>query len=119
MTIAAGQRVRIARRNFSSVSTIIEFGAEPIQPGDRVSGTVERLGSRWILGRTHTQTPLLGVNRVHKAFWDTLFDVYVTPDIDVEITTPRSSLRLPVVVIVLAVAVVLTAVAVALRVIGG
>lgn len=91
--VRAGERVLIARRRFNSIPSVIEFTAEPLDPHNRVAGTVERVGSRWVLGRTTEQYPLETVNRVHKGYWDTFFDIYVTPAIDVLLELPRFSMR--------------------------
>jgi hypothetical protein len=117
-TIDAGRRVRVARRRFNSVPSEFEFTVDPVRLGDRVSGTVERVGSRWILGRTVDRFPLEPVVRIHKGFWDTLFDVYVTPDVDVNVTAHRATLRSRVLVIGLVAIVIAAAVTIALTIAG-
>jgi hypothetical protein len=118
ITIDAGQRVRVIRRRFNSVPSLFEFAADAARPGETVSGIVERVGSRWILGRTVDRFPLEPVVRIHKGFWDTLFDVYVTPDVDVNVTAHRATLRSRVLVIGLVAIVIAAAVTIALTIAG-
>lgn len=81
-----------------------------------VSGAVERVGSRWIFGRTTSIAPLRGFNSVRKGFWDTLFEVYVTSDSPVAVTLTRPALRSRVLVGALALFVVAVAAATVLLV---
>jgi hypothetical protein len=119
ITIDAGQRVRVIRRRFNSVPSLFEFAVDAARPGETVSGIVERVGSRWILSRTRDTLPLEPVVGIHKGFWDTLFDVYVTPNVDVVVTAPHASLRSRVLVIgvvaIVMIAVVMIALSVASR----
>lgn len=106
ITIAAGERTRVFRRRFSSLPEEIEFTSSS------AGGTVERVGSRWILGRTHSEQPLAGTNRVQKGYWDTIFEVFVTPAQPVVVTVHRPKLRWFVPILALAVGVAVIAVVV-------
>ena len=79
-----------------------------------MAGTIERVGSRWILGRTHETVGLAAQNVVKKGYWDTFFEVFVTPDraVTVSIARPRLAKRLLIGALVLAV--VITAIVLAL-----
>lgn len=104
-------RTRVIRRGFSSLPQVFEFTASAEQGGE-VSGTVERVGSRWILGRTNTSFPLRSHNEVRKGYWDTIFEVFVTSDtaIRVAVTRPRLTHRLLIGTLVAAVVVAAAAV---------
>ena len=86
IVIAPGVRTRIFRRRFSSLPQTIRFGA------DRPGGTVERVGSKWILGRTESTSPLQSHNEVRKGYWDTFFEIFVTPEHDTLVTIARPRL---------------------------
>lgn len=107
ITIPAGQRTLIYRRRFSSIPQQVEFTATA------AGGTVERVGSRWILGRTHDSVPLVEHNSVRKGYWDTFFEIFVTPDREVTVTVPRARMLRRVVIGALAVSVVVIAVVLA------
>lgn len=108
IAIPAGQRTLVYRRRFSSIPQEIEFTSSS------AGGTVERVGSRWILGRTRSEQPLAAVNRVRKGYWDTFFEVFVTPTQHVEVLVQRPRMRRFALVLALAVAVALVAVVVAM-----
>ena len=110
ITIAAGERTRVFRRRFSSLPEEIEFTSSS------AGGTVERIGSRWILGRTRTEQPLAATNRLHKGYWDTFFEVFVTPLHPVVVTVRRPRLRR--VLLILALVAVVAAIAVAVAAAG-
>jgi hypothetical protein len=118
ITIDAGQRTRVIRRRFNSVPSLFEFTVDAARPGETVSGIVERVGSRWILGRTRDTLPLEPLVGIHKGFWDTLFDVYVTPAVDVVVTAPQASLRSRRLIIGVAAIITIVAVTIALSVAG-
>lgn len=106
ITIPAGQRKLVYRRRFSSLPQEIEFTSTS------AGGTVERVGSRWILGRTRSEQPLAAANRVQKGYWDTFFEVFVTPAQPVVVTVLRPRLRRAVLILALAVGVAIVAVVV-------
>ncbi len=108
ITIPAGQRTLVYRRRFSSIPQQIEFTSS--SPG----GTVERVGSRWILGRTHESLPLAERNSVRKGYWDTFFEIFVTPEREVTVTVPRARLLRRVLIGSLVAAVIVIAVVVTL-----
>jgi hypothetical protein len=114
--IAAGERTRVFRRSFSSLPQEIEFTAAPRNPGEPVSGTVERVGSRWVLGRTRGKQPLAPHNRVRKGYWDTFFEVFVTPMQPVILTVERPRLRR--VLLIAALVVLVAAIAVVVMALG-
>ncbi len=91
---------------------MFEFSAAAVS-GGAVTGTIERVGSRWILGRTHSSSPLLAQNEVRKGYWDTFFEVFVTANIPVTVVVPRARLSHRMLIGVLAVAVIAAAAAVA------
>jgi hypothetical protein len=108
ITIPAGQRTLVYRRRFSSIPQEIEFTSSS------AGGTVERVGSRWILGRTHREQPLAVANRVRKGYWDTFFEVFVTPAQPVVVTVPRPRMRGVLLIAALVVLVVAIAVVIAM-----
>jgi len=112
LTIPAGKRTLVFRRRFSSIPQDIEFTAAAAD-GRSPQGTVERIGSRWILGRTATEQPLAQVNRLRKGYWDTFFEVFVTPVESVEVTVSRPRMRRAVLILALVLVVGVIAVVVA------
>lgn len=106
ITIPAGQRTVVYRRRFSSIPQEVSFSAS----GSSVTGTVERVGSRWILGRTNESFPLGTHNTVRKGYWDTFFEVFVTPDREVTVTVPRARMMRRLLITALALSVILIAV---------
>jgi hypothetical protein len=111
ISIPAGQCTLVFRRRFSSLPQEIEFTAES---DGVVSGKVERVGSRWILGRTQQTFALAAHNIVHKGYWDTFFEVFVTPDPAVTISIARPHLVRRLLITTLVLAVIVTAVVFAL-----
>ena len=108
ITIPSGQRTLVYRRRFSSIPQEIEFTSSS------AGGTVERVGSRWIFGRTRSEQPLAAANRVRKGYWDTFFEVFVTPLQPVVVTMQRPRMRrvwliLALVVLVAAIAIIVAA----------
>jgi hypothetical protein len=92
ITAPAGERTLVFRRRFSSLPLEVEFESAT-EAGGPPSGTVERVGSRWILGRTTSTIPLSSINRLRKGFWDTFFDIYVIPAEPVTLMVTRPALR--------------------------
>jgi len=109
LAISAGARTRLFRRRFSSLPQTIKFDA------DESGGVVERVGSRWIMGRTRSTSPLQLHNEVHKGYWDTFFDIYVTPDRPVRVTIDRPRLARRLLITSLALVVVAIAAALAFK----
>ena len=60
ITAPAGERTLVFRRRFSSLPLEVEFESAT-EAGGPPSGTVERVGSRWILGRTTSTIPLSSI----------------------------------------------------------
>jgi hypothetical protein len=81
--IPGGVRTLVFRRRFSSIPQTIRFEADP------AGGTIERIGSKWVLGRTRSTQPLQTSNEISKGYWDTFFEIYVTPDRPVRLTIDR------------------------------
>ena len=88
--IKAGERKRIIRKFSSSVATAYQFSADPVDNSGDVAGIIEVKGSRWLFSKPVETQDLQRQNSVHKGMWDTFYSVYVVPDVDVNITFPRS-----------------------------
>ena len=86
--LRAGERVRVLHRFSSSIPQTFTFGVEPLE-GTMVSGTVEVCGSRWLRRTDPVVLPLAATVVVNKGFWDTIWEVFVTPDQDVQVTVHR------------------------------
>ncbi len=108
ITLEPGVRTLVFRRRFSSLPQVFEFSAAAVNGGS-VAGTIERVGSRWILGRTHSSSPLLVQNEVRKGYWDTFFEVFVTAAVPVQVVVPRARLSHRVLIGALVVAVIVAA----------
>ena len=89
--IAAGCKTRIIRRQFSSLVTTYTFDVAPVIQTNHLVGTVEIKGSNWIFPKPVQRMPLQPSNLVTAGFWDTLFSVYVFPEVDVVISLPSKS----------------------------
>jgi hypothetical protein len=85
---AAGERTLIVRRRFSSIPLVFDINVTSAE-GGLPTGSLEKVGSRWIFGRTRELIPLAARHRIAKGFWDTLFDVYLIPDRAVAVTVAR------------------------------
>jgi hypothetical protein len=109
ITIDPGQRALVFRRRFSSLPQTIQFNATP------AGGIVERIGSRWILGRTRSVMPLQVHHELRKGYWDTFFEIYVTPDQAVRVTVARPRLERRLLIGALATFVIAVAAAMAIR----
>ena len=110
--IKAGQRTRIISKFSGSIPTDFKFSAAATNGSSTVSGRVEVKGSNWIFPKPAISQPLSQDNLVRKGAWDSFFNVYITPDVDVRIEVPKSSMILHWIIIVLAISVVFAAVAV-------
>jgi hypothetical protein len=90
---AAGERVRVIRRAFSSVPMDYRFEARAARPGQALAGTVEVRKSRWIIPGSIVALPLQASNLVQAGFWDTFVSVDVVPAVDAVITIEGKSIR--------------------------
>jgi hypothetical protein len=109
--VAAGSRVSVVRRAFSSVPMDYSFSARAATPGQTVSGTVEIRKSRWIIPGSPTTRPLQENNVVSAGLWNTFMSVDVVPDVDVVIATEGRRIRNLRTILLLAVVVVAIAAA--------
>lgn len=91
VTVRAGERAKVMTKNFSSLDMTYRFRADPVDPADVVSGTVEMKGSNWMFPKPVTHQPLERDNEVQKGIWDTFYSVHVVPDCDVTITRAATS----------------------------
>jgi len=91
--VKAGERKRIIRLISNSMQAKYNFVAEPIAPGQFLSGRVEVHGSRWLFPKPVKMQELVTDNTVDKGMWDTVYRVYVVPDCDVKIMFIDSRLR--------------------------
>ena len=106
---AAGERVAVIRRAFSSVPVDYRFGARAAKPGQVLSGTVQVRKSRWILPGAPTTQPLQPENTVSAGFWNTFMSVDVIPAVDVVIAIDGKTLRHGTTILVIAVLIVTVA----------
>ena len=90
---AAGERVKVVRRAFSSVPMDYRFSARAARPGEALAGTVELKKSRWILPGSLASFPLQERNVVKAGFWDTFMSVDVIPAVEAVITVEARSVR--------------------------
>lgn len=90
---AAGSRVAVVRRAFSSVPIDYLFSARAAAAGQTVSGAVEIRKSRWIIPGAPMTLPLQEHNVVSAGLWNTFMSVDVVPDVDVVITTEGRRVR--------------------------
>ncbi len=92
LEIKAGERKRIIRKFSSSIVATYKFSAEPVNPSEDISGTVEIKGSNWLFPKPAETQELQQQNSVEKGMWDTFYSVFVTPDVDVNISMPKSGI---------------------------
>ena len=113
--IKANQRKKIISKFSNSIATSYSFSAENPNT-QQFSGQIEIKGSNWIFPKPSVYQPLKADNLVSKGMWDTFFNVYVTPDRDIQITMKPSTInRLP---LYLAAIAVIVATAASIMVIG-
>ena len=112
--VAAGQRVAVIRRAFSSVPVDYRFSARAGKPGQTISGTIEVRKSRWVLPGAPSTQPLQAANVVSAGFWNTFMSVDVVPEVDATIAIEGTSLRNARLLLVLCTVVVVAAVAILL-----
>ncbi len=91
--VAAGQRVRVVSRAFSSVPLDYSFSARAAAPGQAVSGQLEIRKSSWIIPGAVEKVPLRENNTVSAGMWNTFMSVDAVPDVDVVITTGQRGMR--------------------------
>jgi hypothetical protein len=94
-TVPAGQRTRVFRRFSSSLIQSITIDAEPAQGHGIVSGTLEVRGSRWLFTKPPETYDQLHTQTVAKGYWDTRYEIYVTPRTDMRISGHRPRLGRP------------------------
>ena len=90
LEIKAGERTRIIHKFSNSLPMTYKFNAKPIVGGDEVSGLVEVQGSSWIFPKKASTQELRASNSVEKSVWDSMYSVYVTPNVDVEVSLGKS-----------------------------
>ena len=112
--IKAGERKRVLRKFSNSMAMTYNFSAEPINPDQEVSGTVEINGSNWIFPGKPVHQKLVAENAAVKGMWNSFYSVFVTPDVDVRVTFARSSLKAPLILALLVSVVIIAAVSVIL-----
>ena len=110
---AAGRRVAVIRRAFSSVPMDYSFSVTAAIPGETVSGTIEIRKSHWIIPGSPGTLPLQENNVVSAGLWNTFMSVDVIPDVDVVISTGGWSIRNLRTILLLAVVVVVITAAMA------
>ncbi len=86
VSMKAGERKRVVYRFSNSLQETYHFTATPVNPTDNVSGLVEISGSNWLFPKPSITQDLMSENSVSKGAWDTLYSVYVVPDVDVNIS---------------------------------
>jgi hypothetical protein len=91
--VAAGQRMAVVRRAFSSVPVDYRFDARAERSGEALAGVVEVRKSQWIVPGTPVQHPLEASNVVSAGMWNTFMSVDVVPAIDAIITLERRRIR--------------------------
>ena len=109
---AAGERVRVIQRAFSSVPMDYRFHARPEKPGETLAGTIEVRKSRWILPGSPVTRPLEASNLVQAGFWNTFLSVYVVPGVDAVVEVEGSSVRHLPTILLISIAVVIVAAAI-------
>ncbi len=91
-TALKGERTKILSSFSNSLDMTYRFRVEPRTPGERISGTVEIRGSNWLFPKSPLTQPLQQNCEVHKGVWDTLYSVYVEPNVDVTVTRTGTSI---------------------------
>ena len=112
--IKACERKRVLRKFSNSMPMTYRFSAEPINPEEEVSGTVEIKGSNWIFPGKPVHQELATENVAVKGMWNSIYSVFVTPDVDVRVKFERSSLKAPLILALLVSVVIVAAVSVIL-----
>ena len=90
---AAGQRVPVIRRAFSSMPIDYRFSARAAVTSESLGGMVEIRKSRWILPGAPVKLPLQASNMVSAGFWNTFVSVDVVPEVDAIVTVEGPSIR--------------------------
>ena len=110
--ISSGERRRIVRRWSNSIPGDYSFTAEPANPGQPISGTVEVIASKFPWKTEPTTNPLQPENTIHKKWWDSYFWIYVIPRVDAVITVEDARMTSKLLIGSLVVLIVLAALAV-------
>ncbi len=84
--IKAGDRMCIISQFSNSLSQTYKFSASPKDEGTALSGKVEVKGSNFLFPKPPIVQELQSENEVAKRMWDTIYTVYVTPDVDIRLT---------------------------------
>lgn len=108
---AAGERVRVIRRAFSSVPMDYRFHVRAAKPGETLAGTIEVRKSRWILPGSPVTRPLEASNLVQAGFWNTFLSVYVVPHVDAVVELESRSVRHLLPILLMSIAVIIVAAA--------
>ncbi len=87
--IKAGERVKVIHMFSNSLPMDLGFSAISEQEGQKISGQVEVKGSNWLFPKEAVLQKLREENIVKKGMWDTLYSVYVIPDIDLSIKVEK------------------------------
>jgi hypothetical protein len=85
--IRADEKTKIFSRRFSSVPMTYEFTAKPVGTGE-LSGEIGVEITQTLFRKKSLSIPLQVDNVVKATLWDTFMDVYITADVDVEVTMP-------------------------------
>lgn len=89
--IKAGERERVIRKFSNSLALTYSFDVEPLDLSDVVSGVVEVVGSNWLAPKPAITKELNTSNFVEKGIWDTMYSVYVIPDVDVRVSMAKAN----------------------------
>lgn len=108
IAIKANERKKIISKFSNGIATSYSFSADNLQD-QQISGQVEIKGSNWIFPKPAIFQPLKANNLVSKGMWDTFYNVYVTPEHDIQITLKASSINQPLLYFTAIVAVVAVA----------
>ncbi len=87
ITIQAGERKKIISVLSNSIPADYPFRAE-CDKEKKLTGKIEVCGSQWLLPKPPILYDLKTDNLVHKGAWDSIYRVYVAPDVDVTISLP-------------------------------
>lgn len=90
--IKAGERKKIISKFSDSLARSYHFSAQSADDA-ALSGRIEVQGSQWLLPKNPVFLDLTSNNQVDKGAWDTIYKVYVIPDIDVEISLQGAAPR--------------------------
>ena len=77
--------MRIIHKFSNSLLATYQFEVEPVVASEKVTGIVEIKGSNWLVPKPVVEQDLSPNNSVEKGMWDTIYSVYVVPDVDVRV----------------------------------